>query len=532
MECRGGASSPPRFVPPVRFARHEPSMIDVSHKLRYLAWVALAVFAWPTTHSLADEPAPAKVDFVRDIQPLFEKHCYECHGPKKQEAGLRLDRRAAALAGGDVGHDIVPGKSDESLLAVAIAGATEEVSRMPAKREPLSPAEIASIKSWIDQGAAWPDSAQPTSKDSREHWAFRAPVRPVVPAVKDSTWARNDVDRFILARLEAEGLAPSAPADKVTLLRRLSLDLIGLPPTIAEVDAFLADDSAERLREAGRAAAGLAALRRALGPALARRGPLRRLRRLRKGQVAQRLVLSRLGRSTRSTATCRTTSSSSSSSPATCCPGATQDQIVATGFLRNSMINEEGGIDPEQFRMEAMFDRMDALGKSVLGLTIQCCQCHNHKFDPLTQEEYYRLFAFLNNDHEAAASRSTRPRSRCARATSAARSGEIEAGAAARDARLARADGRLGGRRSRDQPALGSAARREVDDDSGGGAKLSLLADGSMLCAGLRADQAHVHASSARPTLEASRPFRLELLDRSRTCRAAGRAGRSRGPAP
>ena len=280
-------------------------------------------------------------------------------------------------------------------------------------------------------------------ESTAEHWAFRAPQRSDPPPVKNRRWVRNPIDRFILARLEKEGLAPSPEADRVTLIRRLSLDLIGLPPTLAEVDAFRRRQERPGLREGGRAAAGLAALRRALGPASGSTPPAtptatasRRTSRASSGSTAT-------GSSTPSTATCPTTSSSSSRSPATCCPNATQDQIVATGFLRNSMINEEGGIDPEQFRMEAMFDRMDAIGKGILGLTIQCAQCHDHKFDPLTQAEYYRLFAFLNN-----CARGERRRLHARRADEAGRHLPADPRDRGRPeaprARLARADGRLG----------------------------------------------------------------------------------------
>jgi hypothetical protein len=211
-------------------------------------------------------------------------------------------------------------------------------------------------------------------------------------------------DRFVLARLEKEGLKPSPEADRVTLLRRLSLDLIGLPPTPEEVDAFLADTTPRRLREGWstacwprRTTASAGAGTGSTPPATPTPTATRRTSRASSGSTA-------------------TGSSTPQPRPALrpfiieqiagdLLPGATQDQVVATGFLRNSMINEEGGVDPEQFRMEAMFDRMDAIGKGVLGLTIQCAQCHNHKYDPLTQEEYYRLFAFLNNDHEANARR-------------------------------------------------------------------------------------------------------------------------------
>ena len=174
-------------------------------------------------------------------------------------------------------------------------------------------------------------------------------------------------------------------------------------------------------------------------------------------------------------------------------PGATQDQIVATGFLRNSMINEEGGVDPEQFRMEAMFDRMDAIGKGVLGLTIQCAQCHNHKYDPLTQEEYYRLFAFLNNGHEANVAVYT-PDEQMKRAEILRQIREIEDDLQHRDARLARADGGVGRDRSTaDQPEW-TVVRPEVEDESTGGEKY--LPHGGRLVPGpgLRADQAHGRA--------------------------------------
>ena len=233
------------------------------------------------------------------------------------------------------------------------------------------------------------------------HWAFVAPVRPAVPQVTRSDWVRNPIDAFILSRLEREGMAPSPEAERATLLRRVSLDLTGLPPTPAELDAFLADRSAGRVREAGGPPAGLAALRRALGarsgwmpPATPIPTATKRTRRASSGSIAT-------GSSTRSTATCRTTSFVIEQIAGDLLPGATQDQRVATGFLRNSMINEEGGVDPEQFRMEAMFDRMDAIGKGILGVTIQCAQCHDHKYDPLKQEEYYRMFAFLNDTYEA-----------------------------------------------------------------------------------------------------------------------------------
>ncbi len=346
-------------------------------------------------------PAARQVDFAKDIQPILENNCYECHGPKKQKGGLRLDQKATALQGGETGPLVVAGKSAESLIILALTGTKDGLAQMPKKRDPLPADQIGLLRAWIDQGAAWPDAAPGHGKDWRNHWAFKPPVRLKIPQVKKAGWPRNAVDAFILARLEKENLKPSPEADAVTLLRRLSLDLIGLPPTIAEVDAFLADTTkaaydrqVERLLASphygerwGRLWLDAARFADSDGfekdksrsvwfyrdwviNALNRDLPYDRF-------VIEQIAGDQL-------------------------PNATQEQIVATGFLRNSMLNEEGGVDPEQFRMDAMFDRMDCIGKSVLGLTIQCAQCHNHKYDPLTQEEYYRLLAFLNNDHEAA----------------------------------------------------------------------------------------------------------------------------------
>jgi mono/diheme cytochrome c family protein len=340
------------------------------------------------------------VDFVREVQPIFSRNCYECHGPEKQKGGLRLDQKVVALKGGDSGPLLVLGKSKESLLVQAVEGTKADLEQMPKKRDPLPANQIAVLRSWIEQGANWPDSAAISStKDWHKHWAFKAPVRPKLPDVRDRRWGRNPVDSFILARLKHEQLKPSGEADRVTLLRRLSLDLIGLPPTIEEVDAFLADRSPEAYeKQVERLLASphygerwgrqwLDAARYADSDGYEKDKPrsvwLYRdwvINALNRDLPYDEFVIEQIAGDE--------------------LPNPTQDQMVATGFLRNSMVNEEGGIDPEQFRMDAMFDRMDCIGKSVLGITIQCAQCHDHKFDPIKQSEYYGLFAFLNNDHE------------------------------------------------------------------------------------------------------------------------------------
>ncbi len=259
-----------------------------------------------------------------------------------------------------------------------------------------------------------------------EHWAFRAPKRPELPAVKNAEWVRNPIDRFILARLEKEGLRPAAEADRVTLIRRLSLDLTGLPPTVKEVDDFLADKTDKAYEKVvDRLLASphygerwgrlwLDAARYADSDGFEKDKPRFVwayrdwvLNAINRDLPYDKFIIDQIA--------------------GDLLANATQDQIAATGYLRNSMVNEEGGVDPEQFRMEAMYDRMDAIGKGILGLTIQCAQCHNHKFDPLTQAEYYKLFAFLNNTTEGSVAVYT-PQEQMKRADLFRQIHEIEAG--------------------------------------------------------------------------------------------------------
>ncbi len=194
-----------------------------------------------STASFAAE-VPQTVDFLTQVQPIFVEHCYACHGPDEQEAALRLDQRDAALAGGDSGAWFVPGKAAESEIVRRLTA--DESERMPpaeGNNKPLSDEQIATIKSWIDAGAAWPEANAAGSS----HWAFQPIERPAPPPVTREAWARNPIDRFVLARLEAEGIAPSPEADRYTLIKRLSYDLLGLPPSVAQVDAFVADTSPE-----------------------------------------------------------------------------------------------------------------------------------------------------------------------------------------------------------------------------------------------------------------------------------------------
>ncbi|MBI1839864.1 MAG: DUF1549 domain-containing protein [Verrucomicrobia bacterium] len=257
---------------------------------------------------------------------------------------------------------------------------------------------IAAIRP-ASQGAE--TTAKPSvRKDPATHWAFQAPSRPPVPKPRDARGVRNAIDAFIREKLDHEGLKPSVEADKAALLRRASLDLIGLPPTVDEVDAFMADKSpgayealVDRLLQSphygerwGRL--WLDAARYADSDGFEKDKPRFVwhyrdwvVNALNRNMPYDQFVIEQIAGDQ--------------------LPQAGAQERIATGFLRNSMLNEEGGVDPEQFRMESMFDRMDCIGKSVLGLTIQCAQCHDHKYDPIQQEDYYRIFAFLNNDHES-----------------------------------------------------------------------------------------------------------------------------------
>jgi Protein of unknown function (DUF1553)/Protein of unknown function (DUF1549)/Planctomycete cytochrome C len=369
-----------------------------------IAWSGIK--SWNERAARAEPPArelpPAvsqPVDFTRDVAPILSKSCYSCHGSRKQKSGLDLHDPQRALAGGDNGPAIIPGKSAESRLIRYVAGLDEENTMPPeGAGEPLSAAQIGLLRAWIDQGARWSATPAPRAASS-EHWSFRPPRRPPLPAVKNSGWPRNAIDHFVLARLEKEGLTPSPEADRPTLIRRLSLDLTGLPPTIAEVDAFLADhrpDAYERLVDRllasprygecwGRHWLDRARYADTNGYEKDRERsiwPYRDwvIRALNRDMPFDRFTIAQIA--------------------GDLLPGATLDDRIATGFHRNTMINEEGGIDVEEFRYAAMIDRQNTTGTVWLGLTIGCAQCHSHKYDPITQREYYRLLAFLNNADE------------------------------------------------------------------------------------------------------------------------------------
>jgi hypothetical protein len=331
-------------------------------------------------------------DFARDIQPIFASRCERCHGSDLQRSQLRLDSRSAALRGGLSGKVIVPGRSGDSLLVQHLTGALKP--RMPFEGPPLPAAEVARIRAWIDAGAPGPADVAETKE--RKHWAYVKPARPEVPAVTAAAWVKNPIDAFVLARLEKEGLAPSPEASKEALIRRVSLDLVGLPPTLAEIDAFLADDAKDAYEKVvDRLLASPHYGERWARPwlDLARYADTNGYEKDRR-RVAWKYrdwVIDAFNHDMPFRQfTIEQIAGDMLKDP-------TVDQQIATGFHRNTLLNQEGGIDVEEARWETLVDRVNTTSAVWLGSTMGCAQCHNHKYDPFSQKDYYRMMAFFDN---------------------------------------------------------------------------------------------------------------------------------------
>jgi hypothetical protein len=333
------------------------------------------------------------VDFGREIRPLLSDNCFGCHGPDSgtRMAGLRLDRKEDAFTTRKRGAAIVPGKPEVSLLFARVSE-TNDARRMPpvSSHKKLTPEQIATLKRWIEEGARW-----------QEHWAFKAPVRPALPVVKNAAWAANAIDRFVLARLEANGLTPAPQADKRTVLRRVALDVTGLPPTPAEIEAFLADKSPqsyERMVDRYLASPHYGEHRARYWLDVARYGDTHGIHidNYRSIWPYRDWVIHAFN------SNMRFDEFSVEQLAGDLLPKPTLDQKIATGFHRCNVTTSEGGaIDDEYYEIYAK-DRADTTGAVWLGLTVGCATCHDHKFDPISQKDFYSLGAFFRNTPQRA----------------------------------------------------------------------------------------------------------------------------------
>ncbi len=446
----------------------------------------------------ANAAPESSVDFNRDVRPILSDACFHCHGPdpSHRQALLRLDNWSGDDEAMGAEQVIAAGEPSDSALIDRIATLDPEL-RMPPpdSGKALTTEQIEVLRRWVAEGAEY----QP-------HWALVQPHRSQVPSIANAEWARNPIDQFVFARLESEGLSPSPAADHGVLLRRLYLDILGLPPALdqqAEADDLPSDERYAQLVDQllasphfgerwGRLWLDAASYADSNGFEKDRPRDVWMYRdwvvqALNNDMPYDQFVVEQVAGDLLS--------------------NAEQSQLIATGFLRNTMLNEEGGIDPEQFRMEALFARMDILGKSVLGLTVQCAQCHTHKYDPISHRDYYRLLAFLNNDHEAHATVYPREAEKQRR--------ELLAGIARIEQELR--DTNLDWRDR--MVAWAESQAREMNDwqiarpelDGSGGQKHRLLEDGSVLAEGYSPSQVTTQFT-VRTNLEQVTAVRLELL--------------------
>jgi len=339
------------------------------------------------------------VDFARDVQPILVQHCSGCHGPQQQMLGLRVDDGAALLKGSAKGAVVSPGHSASSKLIQRVSSSKKGFA-MPPVGTPLSAADIAVLRDWIDQGAKIPATSARTTNAKTSHWSFQAIAKPVVPQVHDSAWPRNPIDNFVLAKLESESIKPSPEADRDTLIRRLSLDLIGLPPTPAEVEAFVNDkhsDAYERLVDRLLASPHYGEMRARNWLDLAHYadsdGYEKDLVRPWAWRYRQ-WVIEAFNRDM------PYDEFTIDQLAGDLLPNPTVEQRVATGFLRNTLTNREAGVNRMEARFEQIVSRTNTTATVWLGLTVGCAQCHNHKFDPISQKDYYQFFAYFNRADE------------------------------------------------------------------------------------------------------------------------------------
>ncbi len=363
-------------------------MTDQLKRILILVCLALAT----VSRLVGAAPSPEPVSYSRQIRPLLASKCLACHGPDEEHraAELRLDQPESALEDRGGYAAIVPGRPDESALLERIT-ADDEAVRMPPvdSGKQLTAVDIELLKRWIVEGASF-----------EPHWAFVPPRRPELPVVQRADWPRNPVDAFTLARMEAVGLSPAPEADAHCLVRRVHLDLIGLPPSPEEMDSFLADANCSSFDDAYTRLVDRLLSSPHYGERwarpwldLARYADTNGYEKDRERQIwAYRdWVIAAINRDL------PFDQFTIEQLAGDLLSGATRTQTIATGFHRNTLLNEEGGIDPLEFRFYALCDRVATTGTTWLGLTLQCCQCHHHKYDPVSQAEFYGLMALLNN---------------------------------------------------------------------------------------------------------------------------------------
>jgi uncharacterized membrane protein len=341
-------------------------------------------------------PADGKIDYFRDVQPILAENCYSCHSYKVKRGNLRLDGQKLAMNGGNSGPSIIANDPDHSLLIRRVMGLDDKAA-MPLDAKPLNDVQKKILRAWIAQGAIWPQGKGNEPLPDQKHWAYVAPVRPIVPSGNDQDhWVRNPIDAFVLAKLQQSNLKPSPPAPKAILLRRVCLDLTGLPPTPEEADEYMADSSPDAYEHlvdrllasphyGERWAHHWLDLARYADSNGYEKDSARSIWPYRDWVIKafnddmpfDRFTIEQLA--------------------GDLLPNATLDDRVATGFQRNTMINQEGGIDTEEYRYYAEVDRVNTTASTWLASTVNCCQCHDHKFDPFLQKDYYSLLAFYNS---------------------------------------------------------------------------------------------------------------------------------------
>jgi hypothetical protein len=357
--------------------------------LKQFLFAVTAIFSSMAVAAPSDvKPSGSKhIDFTREVRPILSDKCFACHGPddKSRMAGLRLDSREGAFAERKSGPVLKPGDSAGSRLFARIVH-EKPAMRMPppASGRTLSANEIETLRLWIDQGAKW-----------ETHWAYAPPVRPEVPAARNAKWVRNPIDNFILARLERESLKPSPETDKITLLRRVTFDLTGLPPTMEELDSFRKDRSANAYEKV--------VDRLLASPRYGERMAMQWLDLARYSDTHGYHIDSHRDmwpwRDWLIAAFNRNmpyTQFTIDQLAGDLVPGATRDQKIASGFNRNHMINFEGGAIPEEYLNEYVVDRVETVSTVWMGMTMGCARCHDHKYDPIKQKEFYQLYAFFN----------------------------------------------------------------------------------------------------------------------------------------